>query len=180
MVCDFCKKRNAVFYIEQITKTNRLTIHVCAQCAVEKGLTPNSKDSRKSLNSLFNEINRVADKASKSDKCCPICGCGLSEIKKTGKVGCPECYAIFAEDIIKLMKSHGIKGPYTGSLPRRIAGFRSRLTDRMDIRTKLEESLKKEDYEKAAVYRDFLKALDRNSVSGEADLGVKNSESCDD
>lgn len=166
MVCDLCRKRKAVFYIEQVSKMGRRTVNVCMQCAVEKGISTNSSPSKNSLSDIFNEINTSAHNASQSaDRCCPVCGCSFSEIKKTGKVGCPECYAIFAEDIIKLMKSHGIKGPYTGTLPRRIAGFRSRLTDRMDIRTKLEESLKNEDYEKAAVYRDYLKALENTAVS---------------
>lgn len=175
MICDFCHKRKAAYYIEQTTKTSKMTIHICAKCAEARGISGDPNSMRKSFAALVEEINASAKNANqKSDKCCPGCGCSLTEIKKTGKVGCPECYAIFAEDIIVQMKSHGIKGPYTGSLPRRIAGFRSRLTDRMDIRTKLEESLKNEDYEKAAVYRDFLKALDRNSVSQSDSAESKN------
>lgn len=170
MICDLCHKRKAVFYIEQVMKTKSLTINICAKCAGERGLIPNSSTIRQSLSSLVQEINHTAKTTSKrSNKCCPVCGCSLDDINKTGKVGCPECYSVFAEEIVKLMKSHGIKGPYTGTLPRRISGFRSRITDRMDIRTKLEESLKNEDYEKAAVYRDFLKALDRNSVEKSED-----------
>ena len=37
------------------------------------------------------------------------------------------------------------------------------------IQGKLEESLKREDYEKAAVYRDYLKALEKSPVSGGED-----------
>lgn len=165
MICDLCHKRKAIFYIEQVTKTSRININVCAKCAGERGISPNSESIRQSLASLVSEVDKSAKRANQNtDKCCPACGCSLSEIKNTGKAGCPECYVVFQEEIIKLMKSHGIKGPYTGTLPKRISGFRSRLTDRMDIRTKLEESIKNEDYEKAAVYRDFLKALDKNSV----------------
>ena len=50
-------------------------------------------------------------------------------------------------------------------MPKRIASFRSLLTDRIDLEAKLEQSVKDEDYEKAAIYRDYLRALERKSVA---------------
>lgn len=51
-------------------------------------------------------------------------------------------------------------------MPNYVKGFRSVLTDRILLQSKLEESIEKEDYEKAAVYRDYLKALEKTSVAG--------------
>ena len=57
-------------------------------------------------------------------------------------------------------------GRYTGTMPNRLRNFRSVLNDRIVLRTKLEESLKKEEYEKAALYRDYLRALEKTHVAG--------------
>ena len=54
-------------------------------------------------------------------------------------------------------------------MPSRLRSFRSRLTDRMDLQAKLEDSIKSENYEKAAMYRDFLRALEKQSVADGSD-----------
>ena len=59
-------------------------------------------------------------------------------------------------------------------MPKRLASFRNSLTDRADLQAKLDEAVKNENYEKAAVYRDFLKALERGSVSDGFQAGDDN------
>ena len=103
------------------------------------------------------------------DRLCPVCGISVNEIKMTRKAGCPECYSIFKNEVGEVFKKIGVLPPYKGTLPKRLKNFRSVLTDRIVIQGKLEESLKREDYEKAAVYRDYLKALEKSPVSGGED-----------
>ena len=54
-------------------------------------------------------------------------------------------------------------------MPKKLAYFRSLLTDRMAIQTKLKASVANEEYEKAAMYRDFLKTLESPAVTGADD-----------
>jgi protein arginine kinase activator len=137
------------------------------ECAVKRGISPDPKAIERSVGVLFAELaQNTKQKEPESDRVCPVCGQSLEKIRKTGKLGCPECYAIFRTEIGMLMKQRNITGPYTGSMPRRLASFRSVLTDRVDLQAKLEESIEKEDYEKAAVYRDYLRALERSPVNG--------------
>ena len=96
---------------------------------------------------------------------CPVCGSSIIEIKKTGCAGCHECYAIFKNQIKDFLESKGIEGKYTGSMPERLSSFRSVLNDRIALQNKLDEALQNENYEKAAMYRDYLKALEKNPVS---------------
>ena len=63
------------------------------------------------------------------------------------------------------MERHGIGGTYTGTMPERLANFRSALTDRLDVQKKLEAAVEREDYEKAAFYRDYLHAIENKAVS---------------
>jgi protein arginine kinase activator len=166
MLCDFCHKREAVFFIEQTSRNSHKKINICMECAVKHGLSPDPQNIQRSIGSLFEEISKAETAANPEEsRLCPVCGTSLASIRRTGKAGCPECWEIFKTELVSIMEERGIKGPYTGSMPRRIATFRSSLTDRVDIETKLEESIKNEDYEKAAVYRDYLRALERRSVS---------------
>lgn len=136
------------------------------ECAVKHGLSPDPQNIQRSIGSLFEEISQ-AEKAGnpEENRLCPVCGRSLAAVRRTGRAGCPECWEIFKTELTSILNDRGITGPYTGTMPRRIASFRSALTDRIDLEAKLEESVKKEDYEKAAVYRDYLRALEKRSVA---------------
>ncbi len=81
-------------------------------------------------------------------------------------LGCAECYVAFNDDIKDILLKTNIEASYSGSMPKKLEHFRSILTDRIEIQKKLDTSIEQEDFEKAAMYRDFLKALERPSISG--------------
>ena len=164
MLCDFCHSKEASITVEQVDATGtHKKLNICLDCALKHGIRPDAKNMASSLFSLFKSFAK--EKEMVDNQCCPVCGQSLKSIKKSLAVGCPECYEIFKSSITSLMTENKIKGPYTGSLPRRFASYRSILNDRTDLQNKLKESLEKEDYEKAALYRDYLKALEKSPVN---------------
>ncbi len=176
MLCSLCHENEACIFVEQTNAAApRKKMCLCVDCARQFGISPNTRTMNKSLTALFDAFMKVskADDVYKnspdSKKLCPVCGSSLLSIKKTRKVGCPECYEIFKDDINDIFKNIGVTTSYTGSMPKRIRNFSSVLTTRVAIQGKLEESLKKEDYEKAAIYRDYLKALEKSPVAGDDD-----------
>ncbi len=167
MLCDLCKKNQATIFLEAVGKNGKKKINLCFSCAVSRGIaTPIPQPEAKNLASVFAEIE---ERELKNDedalRLCPICGRNLKDIKSTGIVGCPECYETFKTEITEELKKRNIFAKYTGSMPKRLASFRNVLTDRIDIQAKLNLAVKQENYEKAAVYRDFLRALERGSVA---------------
>ncbi len=96
-------------------------------------------------------------------KCCSVCGSAFDQIVKSQSIGCAECYYTFAQEFRQTLESYGISGEYKGSLPKRLKGYRSTLVDRMTMQIKLEEAVAAEDYEKAALYRDYLKVLNHGT-----------------
>lgn len=168
MLCDFCHEREAVLFVEQVGPTEKKKMNICMDCAISRGISPDTKSIEKSIGGLFDELSKskkVQDE--KNDRACPVCGKRLSEVRRTGLLGCPECYAVYKDDVVNYLKKNGITGSYTGSMPRRLASFRSVLTDRVDIQAKLDLAIKDENYEKAAFYRDYLHALENSSVASE-------------
>lgn len=168
MICDLCHKREATFFVEQTSKTGKRKLHFCAECVRERGFSTDPKEISNALNSLFREYFEAK---SSNDKLCPVCGQHLSRILLTGLTGCPECYEIFKDQIIEYMKKQNIYGEYTGQMPKRISTYRSVLTDRIEVQKKLEEAIAKEDYEKAAFYRDYLHAIESKPIDDGEDNG---------
>lgn len=166
MICDFCNDKIAFFFIELHGPVNKQKLNLCRECAAKLGVSQDPK----AISSIFADLAELSKKLdAKNSKMCPVCGTSLLNIRKTKSVGCPECYSIFKDEIRQILCTQGVSGPYTGSMPHRLANFRSVLNDRIVLQTKLEESLKREDYEKAAVYRDYLKALEKTPVVGDED-----------
>ena len=70
---------------------------------------------------------------------CPACGFNLSTFRKTGRVGCPDCYTVFASEL----EAPGNETP----------------DERLQLERELREAIEREDYEQAAILRDRLKNL---------------------
>ena len=167
MICDLCGENEAVLFIEQTNANTKRKLNLCVDCARANGVSPDSKSIGRSLAMLFDSLlGRSRSQKSEDKRLCPVCGISVNEIKMLRKAGCPECYSIFRNEVTDVFKKIGVIPPYKGTLPKRLKNFRSVLTDRIVIQAKLEESLKHEDYERAAVYRDYLKALEKSPVAG--------------
>ena len=105
-------------------------------------------------------------------KKCPVCGTDLQEIKRNSKFGCPHCYTFFdkeSEYIIR--KIHGDKQntakknevkTVSEEIPEETPLSKAQKeTER--LKAKLKEAVRNEEYEKAAVIRDKISALEKES-----------------
>lgn len=166
MLCDMCRKNEAIIYVEQTNRLGVKKINLCRECAMACGISPESHEINQQIGSLFKQLQQDRkDQLLKDDRACPVCGKLRSEIILGGKMGCPECYAIFKGEVRDYLKARKITAPYTGTMPSRLANFRSLLTDRARAQEKLDEAIRKEDYEKAAYYRDYLRAIAKKSIA---------------
>ncbi len=173
MLCDFCKKNEAAIYLEQMNSDGKKKkINICIECAMARGIGLDASNIGNSIGSLFKELAETSKKVAEiNSRLCPVCGMQLGEIKKSGKVGCPECYAIFKNEIRFFLEKNGAKELYKGTMPTRLPSVHSVLTDRIALQNKMNAAVEQEEYEKAAMYRDYLKALEKNSVSSGEDFG---------
>ncbi len=168
MICDFCHERDAVIFLEQVNSNGqKRKINMCIECAMERGISSDPRSIEASIGDLFKELAVVTKRiVEENSRMCPVCGTSIGEIRKTGLAGCPECYSIFKADIRKFMEKRGISGTYSGTMPERLATVHSVLNDRIILQNKMEAAVAEENYEKAAMYRDYLKALENTAVTG--------------
>lgn len=162
-LCDFCREREAALFIDQVSKEGRRKIKVCMECAVERGFSPDPENIKESMTEFINNIEKeVREEKESRTTFCPKCGSVLSDVKLSGRVGCPACYEAFKGYVASVMEVDGERHYYTGSLPRRIGQLHSHKSDLIELKNKEREAVKGEDYEKAAFYRDCIKAIEQS------------------
>ena len=107
---------------------------------------------------------------------CPFCGWGTEQLKKTGYLGCPECYQVFSEILNeKRSRKNRKNSPHTGKHPGNLAPeLRKEIEEEQKKRLLLREkeellarmksdiqsAVVHEDYEKAALLRDQIWELE--------------------
>ncbi|MGE9294841.1 MAG: UvrB/UvrC motif-containing protein [Puniceicoccales bacterium] len=91
--------------------------------------------------------------------CCPGCGFGLRDWKRTGRFGCAECYDAFADKIRPALERLHTDTVHRGKIPSG-AVSPSLINNRIrELRARLESAVKDERFEDAAEARDEMSAL---------------------
>ncbi|NLP18883.1 MAG: hypothetical protein GX376_07305 [Firmicutes bacterium] len=171
MLCQECQMRPATVIVRKTINDKTTEVHLCEYCAREKGEL-NFMDSlggpefslHKLFASLLDSDAAIKHLELESDAGmlrCPQCGLTYSEFKGSGRLGCGTCYQIYREQLEPLLgRLHGqIK--HTGRVPRR-AGHSLRIKQELQgLRQALEQAVKKEEFEKAAVLRDKIRDMEK-------------------
>ena len=102
---------------------------------------------------------------------CPGCGSTLSDIAKSSKVGCAQCYDVFARQLTNVLhKAHG-STEHVGKRPKRIKEIKLTVTSLLEQISEKEglmaKAITSEKYEDAAVIRDELKTLNAQKEKAE-------------
>ena len=158
MVCDVCKTNTATVYMTKIVDGNMKKINLCESCSKDKGVSDPTGFALADLLLGLGETQQVEQAASTEH--CPVCSFTQADFKKTGRLGCSECYKTFSEGLGSLIKAMHKGTKHTGKIPARL--FRNMMrSDRLnELRRNLEEAVSKEDYESAATIRDEIRNLE--------------------
>ena len=149
MLCSKCHKNEASVYYKQNINGEVREYALCAECAAqtELGFTP--------LN-LFSTV-LGASPVKREQKHCTLCASTLDEIKSSGKVGCAECYSVFADELAPMIR--GIhrgavhSGRAAGGCPEKSAED----NELEKLKNELKAAISAEEYERAAQLRDLIK-----------------------
>ncbi|MDO4203171.1 MAG: UvrB/UvrC motif-containing protein [Selenomonadaceae bacterium] len=92
---------------------------------------------------------------------CDSCGLTLQEFADSGKLGCDSCYMSFQKYLTPVLKRIHGAGSHSGKIPAR-SGDKLAVKRHLEtLRTKLKEAVAAEEYEKAAEYRDMIRAMEQ-------------------
>lgn len=157
MKCERCDNQATVHLIE-IKGGQKVEKHLCEQHAVEEGVAV--KVNHAPLNELLEKFvlkHASGAAVSEAELSCEHCGLTYEEFRKTGLLGCPECYEVFAGVLAPLLeRAHEGASRHIGKAPSRegVDGLRQQRL--MQLRRELDEAVASEQYERAAWLRDKL------------------------
>lgn len=153
--------------LTQIVNGQVTDLALCEDCARSKGLfDPQSltfaekffpEEFKAKVDQLVRELTenkQVGEQAKKRPDLltkCPVCQFPLETYRKTGRLGCPDCYTVFSRELDIVQE-----GEETAEA---ISPTDSVKTDKRALEKQLQEAISREDYEQAAILRDQLKNL---------------------
>ncbi|MBR6779212.1 MAG: UvrB/UvrC motif-containing protein [Clostridia bacterium] len=101
MNCDKCGKPS-VYHSTLIVNGISQNTHLCRDCAVKEGVF--STEPKSIFDDMFSAFSDFLPFEKVQDIVCPVCKTSLREFKTTGKLGCPNCYEAFREEIANIIK----------------------------------------------------------------------------
>ncbi len=165
MQCQICKKNDATIHLTEIVEGVRTEMHICSYCASEQGIIVKSNIP---INELLSNLlsSEPSDEEifgkSKEQLVCPNCGFTLEQFGKEAVLGCPSDYEIFEKALEPLIaKAHAGKTMHCGKVPSRMPIESKQQIELMQLRQKLDEAVKAEDYETAAKLRDKIADVEK-------------------
>jgi len=156
MICKSCGVNHVTTHVKKMINGQMTEIYLCSECAKKLGFfAANNFEMANMWGALFAQTPREAAKASVCDKC----GSTFREIIKTGRMGCPECYSVFYDDLLpSLTKIHG-NAAHEGKIPDS-AGEKAKTDAKIKkLKEDLQNAIQLEEYERAAEIRDEIKQL---------------------
>lgn len=165
MFCDICKKNEATVHLTKIINGVKQELNICEKCAKEaEGIdgqisfgTPFSFQNL--LSGIMDYMSYPTGVTKATEVICKNCGTSYSDFKKTGLLGCSECYRTFEstlEPVIKRVQGHV---EHTGKLPKKMGKDIIERKKLLKLKEDLQKAIAAEEYERAAQIRDTIKSL---------------------
>lgn len=163
MLCEKCKKNEATIFYQETINGNKRSYSLCGDCAAEMS-QQGGLSSLPSFGSFHDPLLAglfgISDTTFRTEKGCPSCGATLNDFKRTGKVGCPECYHAFSGELGGTVRSIHGNVKHVGRSPARFQKDREKKDRLLSLRTDLQKAVSEEDFERAAALRDEIRSLE--------------------
>ncbi len=164
MLCQQCQKRVANVHYTQIVNGKKVELHLCEQCVNEKGQLGigsqlNLGDFLWGLHSLGGNINYQQPEKPEEVRC-PVCNMSFGEFRKTGRLGCSNCYSVFRDDLNPILKRIHGSTEHKGKTPAKAEQSKKTVNELEKLKNELSEAISSEEYEKAALLRDKIRELE--------------------
>jgi protein arginine kinase activator len=162
MICDDCRERDAVVQYTAVKDNNVVQLHLCEQCAAERGVeTTVNTLPKHPLGEFLNQVQQQIAIAPADNTRCNFCGSTMADFRATGRWGCARCYSQFEVGIRELLRrvhGHARHIGKTYHAPRNETIERSAVLG--ELREKLRRAIDNEQFEQAAELRDRIKGME--------------------
>ncbi len=167
--CENCGERPAVIHLTQVVGGTQTTMHLCEQCAAEKGVETGAALTKFPLGDFLASLAK-AEQAPALDVPCPYCGATLHNFRETGRLGCARCYDTFESHLRDLLRRLHGSAVHTGERYQALQGAGagvpapgaegSAAPELAALRAQLARAVETENFELAAELRDRIRVLE--------------------
>ena len=162
MLCMICKEKEAKIHLTDVKQGEIKKWDLCEECAKAKGIDDQSfalADLLMGLGASQELAPAAGADAASGETACPACGFTQADFKKSGRLGCPECYVTFGSGLAGLLKNMHRGTRHAGKMPQAQRQGRV-MEERLKVlQRKLDDAVAVENYEEAAHVRDEIKSL---------------------
>ncbi|HUL02099.1 MAG TPA: UvrB/UvrC motif-containing protein [Gemmatimonadales bacterium] len=164
MLCDSCKERQAVINLTQVEHDSKVTLHLCEQCAQDKGVETGVAVLKSPLGGFITAMGKGAANVlptAADGLRCSSCGATLKDFRESGRLGCAQCYDAFDGHLRDLLRRLHGSSQHVGE--RYVAPGDSSADPRrqlLDLKEQLRRAVDNENFELAAELRDRIRVLE--------------------
>jgi protein arginine kinase activator len=163
MLCQKCGEKEATIHLTKIINGEKNEVFICENCAEKTGqisLGANPFSFQNLLSDILNPNIDSSFEQSKGDLVCENCGMTYRDFSKNGLFGCSVCYETFSNRLNPLAKRIHGSNEHNGKVPKRRGGYLRIKREINKLREKMQQSVDKENFEKAAELRDKIHDLE--------------------
>src|ERR1700722_2015517 len=159
MQCSICKEKPATVHLTQIVGDKMQKLDLCEECAKSKGVNDPVGFAMADIMLGLGASQELDPSAAGAELKCARCGFSQADFKKSGRLGCVECYKTFAEGLGGLLKTMHKGTRHAGKAPEALRVSRENSDRLKTLRKKLTKAIESENFEEAAQLRDELKKI---------------------
>lgn len=195
MLCERCHKNEANIHTRQSINGVTKEHHLCNNCAKSmqdggewskdffsipqllgsQSFFDNSPFDSMSMGQLFQDFFSAPTTQGMPGKSqqpvlptpCPSCGMSWSEFQKNGLLGCGECYDHFGNLMPELLRRLHGNTEHIGKVPQEGEAHLAQKNKLDELRSRLNEAVAAEDFEKACELRDEIRDLSEKNNNEE-------------
>ena len=177
-LCEECGVNEACYTISVMMGGQITQRHLCADCMAKMNMNLAAGNVKHLLRAIMSAISGAVEEAAATASeeadtaaaaiVCERCGTSLSQFTKSGKLGCPNCYQAFREQLTPMLQQLHGRVQHAGRKPLDDEAAQRRRAVYERLSRQLDQAVAMEDYETAAILRAQLRQL-RNAEGGEDD-----------
>jgi len=168
MLCDNCKERDAIINLTQVEHDSKVTLHLCEQCAQQKGVETGGAVLKSPLGNFLGAVVKGGSPgalvpASGDGLRCPACGSTLRDFRDSGRLGCDQCYSAFDMHLRDLLRRLHGSSQHVGErygMPGAEGADADPRSELLELKAQLRRAVEGENFELAAELRDRIRVLE--------------------
>ncbi|HEX7715392.1 MAG TPA: UvrB/UvrC motif-containing protein [Bacillota bacterium] len=168
LLCERCHERPATVHLTKIINFQKTEFHLCEVCAKSAGselgfiFEPTFTFQNLIAGLLEGDTGIYQQPATVKELYCPNCGLTFTDFRNNGLLGCADCYNNFQSGLEPLLKRVQGNTRHIGKVPKRSGGKVRIKKEIADLRQELQQSIGREDYERAAELRDEIRRREQD------------------